>query len=312
MTIYILSSKKKTGGTFLLHQLGACLNGFGHEVIFDYGDPNCTQSIYFDFKISSVKDLSNNTVIIPEIYSSSAKKFHNATVYIWWLSVDNFFRQKRENVFIDFVKSLSSLCLGKRSSLRSLRKYNHLTQSYYAKNFLSNHSISSVMLSDYLDEKFLTCGNASIATGNRRNRILYNPSKGRKITRKIISYFPNLNFVPLIDFTPSQLHDLMCSSKLYIDFGHHPGKDRMPREAVISGCCLITGISGSAFNSYDIPTGRFKLNPIDDDFYQNFGLLVSDIFNNFDVVSLEFEAYRNIIANEKNVFDEQVAKIFNE
>lgn len=312
MTIYIFSSKKKTGGTFLLHQLGLCLSDFGHDVFFDYRDSSCTRSIYFDFKLSSGKDTSDNIVVIPEIYSSLADDFNSAKVFIWWLSVDNFFRYKRENAFIDFIKSYSSLFLGKRSSLKSLRKYNHLTQSHYAKIFLNKHSISSVMLSDYLDDKFLTCANGNIAISNRRNVILYNPSKGSKITQKIISYFPNLNFVPLVGFTPSQLHDLMCSSKLYIDFGHHPGKDRMPREAVILGCCLITGFSGSACNSYDIPIGRFKLDPADKEFYFNFDLLVSDIFNNFDSVSVEFNDYRNIIANEKIIFQKQVAEIFNE
>ena len=29
--------------------------------------------------------------------------------------------------------------------------------------------------------------------------------------------------------------------KLYIDFGGFPGKDRLPREAVMHDCCIITG-----------------------------------------------------------------------
>lgn len=312
MTIYIISSKKKTGGTLCLHQLGLCLSDFGHEVIFDYRDSSCTHSIYFDFKISSVKDTSDNIIVIPEIYSSLARDFNSAKVFIWWLSVDNFFRYKRENILIDFIKSHFSLFLGKRSSLKSLRKYNHLTQSHYAKIFLNNHSISSVMLSDYLNDEFLTYENAKVGISNRRNIILYNPSKGIKITQKIISHFSNFNFVPLAGLTPSQLLNLMCSSKLYIDFGHHPGKDRMPREAVILGCCLITGFSGSAGNSYDIPVSRFKLDPNNKDFYSNLDLLISDIFNNFDSVSLEFNDYRNSIASEKITFQKQVADIFNE
>ena len=46
--------------------------------------------------------------------------------------------------------------------------------------------------------------------------------------------------------TPEQVVDLMSESKVYIDFGNHPGKDRIPREAVINGCCVITGVRGSA------------------------------------------------------------------
>jgi len=46
----------------------------------------------------------------------------------------------------------------------------------------------------------------------------------------------------------------MCvSRKLYVDFGKHPGKDRMPREAAVHGCCIITGRRGAAGNPFDIP-----------------------------------------------------------
>jgi len=33
--------------------------------------------------------------------------------------------------------------------------------------------------------------------------------------------------------------------QVYIDFGHHPGQDRLPREAVQCGCVVITGKRGS-------------------------------------------------------------------
>ncbi len=38
----------------------------------------------------------------------------------------------------------------------------------------------------------------------------------------------------------------MRKAKLYIDFGYHPGKERMPREACLLDCCLIIGKDGSA------------------------------------------------------------------
>ena len=40
--------------------------------------------------------------------------------------------------------------------------------------------------------------------------------------------------------------------QVYIDFGHHPGQDRLPREAVQCGCVVITGTrgSGNQINTY--------------------------------------------------------------
>lgn len=44
----------------------------------------------------------------------------------------------------------------------------------------------------------------------------------------------------------------MSKSKVYIDFGNHPGKDRIPREAAISGCIVITGKRGAAAFAEDV------------------------------------------------------------
>lgn len=309
MKFFILSTVKKTGGTYLLHQLASCLEDYGHEVFFDYSDSNRTKSIYGDFNVCESVDSSDYTFIVPEILALKAINIKNANVYIWWLSVDNFFRYKRNDIFVDYFKSFSSLFLRKRPFFVELRKFKHLAQSYYAYEFLSNKGVDSFILSDYLDEVFFE--HDSYFDAVRNDIILYNPSKGKNITKLLISSFPNFSFLPLIGYTAEEVHSLMKSSKLYIDFGHHPGKDRMPREAVISGCCLITGLSGSAANTVDIPLPRFKLDPNDNEFLTKFDILCSSIFNDFETVSSEFNEYRSSILAEKTVFQTQVANIFN-
>ena len=50
----------------------------------------------------------------------------------------------------------------------------------------------------------------------------------------------------------------MMESKVYIDFGNHLGKDRIPRE-VASGCCIITGKTGADKYKEDVYIGeKFK------------------------------------------------------
>lgn len=56
----------------------------------------------------------------------------------------------------------------------------------------------------------------------------------------------DLRWVPLIGMTTEEMRSCMSKSKVYIDFGNHPGKDRIPREAAISGCIVITGKRGAA------------------------------------------------------------------
>jgi hypothetical protein len=89
---------------------------------------------------------------------------------------------------------------------------------------------------------------------------------------------------------------------MYIDVGHHPGKDRMPREAAAAGCCIITSRSGAAGNDLDTPIDdsyKFELlsssiDPI--------AQLIEDILRNYDDRSLDFVRYRDVIENQEAVF----------
>ena len=72
---------------------------------------------------------------------------------------------------------------------------------------------------------------------------------------------------------------LLIKSKIYIDFGYHPGKDRAPREAVLFGNCLITNYKGSA-GFYDDVTisNKFKFY----EKYQNLKNINKLIYSIFD------------------------------
>lgn len=52
--------------------------------------------------------------------------------------------------------------------------------------------------------------------------------------------------------------------KFYIDFGNHPGKDRIPRGVAIWECCIITGKRGSAKYFEDVfISAEFKFDDIE-------------------------------------------------
>ncbi len=62
--------------------------------------------------------------------------------------------------------------------------------------------------------------------------IIYNPTKNDEFLGEIMSQTPKLTWKPLEKMTPQQVAGWMNRAKLYIDFGYHPGKERMPREPV--------------------------------------------------------------------------------
>ena len=65
--------------------------------------------------------------------------------------------------------------------------------------------------------------------------------------REIFLGCKGIEFKPIRGMTRQQVIDAMRHAKLYLDFGEFPGRERMPREAALCGCCIITSKIGSAY-----------------------------------------------------------------
>src|SRR5687767_6015204 len=94
---------------------------------------------------------------------------------------------------------------------------------------------SGVYLSDYLNPMYVHEAK-TVDYSTKKNVVLYNPKKGYSYTQKLMEACADLRWVPLDSLGLTQMIETMKTSKLYIDFGPHPGKDRLPREAAIMGC----------------------------------------------------------------------------
>jgi hypothetical protein len=158
---------------------------------------------------------------------------------------------------------------------------------------------------DFLTDKYLD------KIDHKQNIILYNPTKGWKITQQLITRYPQWKFFPLKGLNRDQLSEKLYSAKLYIDFGHHPGRDRMPREAAMHGCCLITGKLGSAGNTIDLPIpAQYKFDSNAPGFIEAFGVLAKDVMDNFPKHYAIFDAYRKWLQDEPRIFKQQIADYF--
>ena len=70
----------------------------------------------------------------------------------------------------------------------------------------------------------------------------------------------------------AEVRKALCTVKVYADFGSHPGRDRMPREAALCGACVLTNRRGSANFAEDVPLPTlYKLDQDDPAFAQNVG-----------------------------------------
>ena len=245
----------KSGGPELLHQLVFALNKLGYFAqiaYYSFEDCLCTSISYPEYVdtsigIKDIEDSNNSIIVLPETRIDLSSLYFEAKICIWWMSVDNYFsiysfiKQFRHKDIKSVIRYIRQKRWKWALTKISKQPYYHLAQSQYAIDFLYRNGFKNVYyLSDYI--------NVSYSVGEytpllRKNIVLYNPKKGYKFTKKLMSYDKSIEWLPLINMTGEEVKQLLLSCKVYVDFGNHPGKDRLPREAVLCGCCLITGRS---------------------------------------------------------------------
>jgi hypothetical protein len=306
-----------TGGPEALHQLVAHMNSLELPAYMCYLPFNKTAEApnpYKHYKTLSApyEDSIGNLIVFPEVDPMPALKVQNAQAALWWLSLENFLERRHVSPMYDKIRYLKRVIQRRRpwGGAQGLKKLLHFSQTEHSSQYLRSCGITPVPLIDSINEDFLT-GRYLDRIDHKQDIILYNPTKGWRVTSKLIRTFPDWKFEPLKGLNREQLSNKLYQAKLYIDFGHHPGRDRMPREAAMHGCCLITGQLGSAGNAIDLPIPSvYKLDSNSSQFIESFGKITSQIFTDFSQHYAAFDPYRKWLQDEPRIFKEQIKNYF--
>ena len=268
--IYVLYPKGvRTGGPEALHQLVDMLRKLGQSAFLVpcSGEDKERVSDYENYDAPEAPhaiDSPLNAVVAPETYANKLNTFRLATKYCWWLSIDNspLFESERllGRLVPDGPRSIMRIL--KHSTLSSVRHsfqlgnrkdWRHLTQSSYAWAFISSRfDTNPSLLSDYtrLDE----FADVPLGLGSRGRSVAYNPAKGREMLEGVIAAAPkDIEWRPIQGYSRSEVIQLLQSTSVYLDMGHHPGKDRMPREAALAGALSLVVRRGAGAYYSDIP-----------------------------------------------------------
>lgn len=319
--IYIASpTSTATGGTELLQQLceelrvsGACVKMLYTER-YEGSPVEKKFSFYGNPYEYSAADEETNCVIVSEVDIDYLKRFRNIQKVIWWLSVDNYrgassgaVLLNRETV-LDCLRRLKYLPKHFSNTHSIISKSFHLYQSEYAHNYITEKlrvSADSMQpLSDYIDPRYLIAD----FDGCRDDVVLYNPKKGAEITRKLVAADDSLSWVPLSGYDLEGMLKRFRTAKVYVDFGNHPGKDRMPREAAACGCCIVVGKRGSACNDIDIPIpDNYKFGIHD---LKSALKTIHSCIDEYEVRKRDFLEYRKKIRAERAQFNREVSAFF--
>ena len=321
--IFIISPGNiHSGGPELVHQLASQLLKMDYNVYMFYLPANANfnpadpiDPLYKKYHIPFVRNLEidhKNIMIVPESSSLNLYVSKKIRRIMWWMSVDNYINNLC-NILKKFKQNPLDSTMPKFFYFdKDDSNIEHWVQSDYAKIFIKNNGIADRQIyrvRDYLNEAFLQRA-SHVDISQKENIVAYNPVKGFEFTQKLLKVAPEINWQAIRDMTPEEVQQLLARAKVYIDFGNHPGRDRIPREAAVSGCCVLTGRRGAAGNPTDIAIDEsFKFNDTDDNLIPIVER-IKDIFTNFRKNYESQRNYREQIMTERAEFDRDVKAAF--
>lgn len=239
----------------------------------------------------------NKLLIWPEILVSAMMNYLNSTsnpcqCAIYWLSVD-----KYKGSFQDWHRN----------------DIIHLAQSEYARKYVLKQGATNVFpLKEYIPRI-----PRKLPKGNRTIDVIYNPKKGIKYTNAIREKSGSrIHFQAIAaprrrrrrkggKLSPEQVQTMLKKAKVYIDFGEHPGMDRIPREAALAGCIVVTNREGSAAFRQDVPIpSQYKIKDFDVDAIDK---LLMELVNNYETHTQNFRRYRTWIRGQRKRMKQHIA-----
>jgi hypothetical protein len=284
--IVILCPWCASGGPEALHQLCQISNELGHDtsILYDTAPHQKLVTFFGDTyplakRTLHAEDDPHTIVVVPETYrldTGNAALFPTSTIVVWWLSLD----------------------LG-RPQLAHFLQY-HLNTYFVCQSNYAMRAVGSLcrntsfMLTDFVRPiDFPPCIKQDI--------VIYHARKDHATPAICLQHDITCKAIHQVDAEESQR--MMHGAKVYCDLGSHPGKDRMPREAAMHGCVVITGKHGSASNDIDVPINN-KSDNVDE-----IVALIKNALSNYESEFASQAPYRAWICNERVRFTTEIAQL---
>ena len=300
----------QTGGPEAIHQLGellreteqdvsiiyikqdehysfrAALNSVSAGTVLDLGDRSsgvCEDFIKYRVPIARFISVDQQyIVIIPEVLIDWLDVFQRSIQVLWWLSVDHAF-QKIPHTLLNHLRTKIQL---------------HAYQSNYANRFLKLMQFTpTISLSDYThNEDQHTIGpidesEKGISISGLQKVVFNVDIIASRLKRRF-----DCEIKVIRGMTQSATFECLRRSRLYIDLGSFPGKDRLPREAVIRGNhVLLLDVGAVASDDFRLPnTHRVPISSID-----SIDSFVEFAFNYYRVNEFHFHKFRSEVQQER-------------
>lgn len=315
--IYVLCpSGRRSETADNCHWLCAQLIRLGVEAYMVYlpggGENISVDDFYLRYNLpydTGVEDSAKNILIVPEVAATYLYFTKQTRRVLWWFDVDNFFRDMGARLVKQFDNILTQPMPKFFTFSHFDEDVEHWAQSEYARQFLKVNGVpyeKVFTVSDSLNRNFLNYA-VKIDAAAKKNLVAYRPVPNRDFTDVVKNLATGVEWRAVEDLTSAALQKLFAEAKVYVDFSDHGAKDKLTREAAVSGCVVITGKRGAAGNNVDLNIpAEFKF-----DETVNAALAaaekIGDVLENFGTECVKQAEFREKILRENDSAIEEIA-----
>ena len=296
-----------TGGTESIHRACNEMNkrrGIKAKIFYKRVTDKCPQPTeYAEYDCDYVTELPEGftgAVVFPEIWADQCiePEYDKCVKAINWAGVDVYSWNVPKDKRFQFMQAKNVI---------------HLAHSAYAVDYLNGLGIPETDIfrfSGNLNQSFFKLYDEV----ERTDIVLYNPVKRTEFDNRVISLAKAQGIIlkPIEKMTREQVIETMHQSKLYIDFGLFSGRERLPREAALCGCCVLTSRSGAAGYYKDVPIPdlyKFDIHSTDPQVVIN---MIKIILANYKDHYHEFDYYRKSLRQDMKNFPEECKAVAKE
>ena len=296
--LHVCPANCTTGGPEAIHEFVSKLNKIDgvHARIWywnieSYPPQPAEYASYGCDYVTELPEGYDGVLIVPEIWANRVMDYPNCIRCIYWLGLDAYAGWHPHD----------------RGAFLKDKDIIHIAQSEYAYQLLRQLKVRHlVKCTDNLNPDFYE----SYKEEERNDVVLYNPAKATPFTWMLMDECEGIEFRPIRNMSRAEVIDAMRHAKLYLDFGEFPGRERMPREAALCGCCLITSKIGSAAYREDFHHDyKFESKP------GHIWAIVHKIhyvLEHYEECRRDFDLFRVLLREERHVVDKQVRDVIDE
>lgn len=316
----------RTGGPEALHQLCDSLREQGQEAFLVPWPKTLSSERVPAYRTYNAPEVMRpkvgelDAVVLPESWSASTHQWRNATVFRWWLSVDNSYPFRAEMTWRSrkvtltrrrsptLVAAVAAELALRPATVHRYRSHRHLAQSHYAADFVRTRLREvAAPVSDYVTVPLRDTPNVI----KHRPVISFNAAKsGRQIERVQLQASQDIEWLPIGGMQPEEVAAALSRSHVHLDLGRQPGKDRMPREAALSGAITLIAGTGAGADPVDFPLPEEHRISLTGDLATNAAEVLAFVLDDLPGHHLRQRDFRLRLVQERAVFNAEVHSAF--